>query len=95
MLVRYVEQQAAIQAVFLNKDVKKNAKDVITLSDEDVSDIESVIRVLVPLKTVTTITCDEKQPTVSMIHPLKEQLLAVMTQDDSLEFGEGGQIRHC
>ena len=67
----FLEQQAAIEAVLLTKDVKKNAKDVHLLSEDDISAAESVIKVLGPIKTITTIHCDEKTPTVSMIHPLK------------------------
>lgn len=68
----FLEQQAAIEAVLLTKDVKKNAKDVHLLSEDDISVAESVIKILGPIKTITTILCDEKTPTVSMIHPLKE-----------------------
>ena len=78
MLERYVEQQAAVQAVFLCKDIKKNVKDIVTLSDDDVSDIENVLKVLEPIKMVTTILCEEEHPTVSMIHPLKERLLTFL-----------------
>ena len=82
MLERYVEQQAAVQAVFLSKDIKKNAKDIVTLSD-DVSDIECVLKVLEPIKMVTTILCEEQHPTVSMIHPLKERLLCFLQVKES------------
>lgn len=68
----FLEQQAAIEAVLLTKDVKENAKDVHLLSEDDISAAESVIKVLGPIKTITTIHCDEKTLTVSMIHPLKE-----------------------
>ena len=78
MLERYVEQQAAVQAVFLSKDIKKNVKDIVTLSDDDVSDIENVLKVLEPIKMVTTILCEEEHPTVSMIHPLQERLLTFL-----------------
>ena len=78
MLERYVEQQAAVQAVFLSKDIKKNVKDIVTWSDDDVSDIENVLKVLEPIKMVTTILCEEEHPTVSMIHLLQERLLTFL-----------------
>ena len=78
MLERYIEQQADVQAVFMSKDIKKNAKDIVTLSDDDVSDIEHVLKVLEPIKMVTTILCEEQHPTVSMIHQPKERLLGFL-----------------
>lgn len=33
---------------------------MVTLSDDDVSDIESVLNILKPIKTVTTILCEEE-----------------------------------
>ena len=78
MVQRFLEQQAEIEAVLLTKDVKKNAKDVHLLSEDDISGAESVIKVLGPIKTNTTILCDEKTPTISMIHPLKEMLIQQM-----------------
>ena len=37
-----------------------------------------MLKVLEPTKMVTTILCEEEQPTVSMIHPLKEMLLTFL-----------------
>ena len=82
MMQPFLEQQAAIKAVLLTKDVKKNAKDVHLLSEDDISGAESVIKVLGPIKINTTILCDEKTPTVSMIHPLKEMLIQQMKVSD-------------
>ena len=82
MVQRFLEQQAAIEAFLLTKDVKKNAKDVHLLSEDDISGAESVIKVLGPIKTNTTILCDEKTPTISMIHPLKEMLIQQMKVSD-------------
>ena len=79
---RFLEQQAVIDAVPLTKDVKKNAKDVHLLSEDDISAAESVIKVLAPIKTITTILCDEKTPTGSMIHPLKEMMIQQMKVSD-------------
>lgn len=88
MLERFLEQQPAIIATLMAKDLKKNVKDVYTLSDNDISSAERVMCVLKPTKTVTTILCGEFSPTVSMIHPLKEMLLQqlkrVNDEDDKL-----------
>ena len=88
MLERFLEQQPAIIATLMMKDLKKNIKDVYTLSEMDISSAERVMSVLKPIKTVTTILCGESFPTVSMIHPLKEMLLQqlrkVNEEDDKL-----------
>ena len=80
---RYLEQQSAIYATLLSKDIKKNAKDIITLSDSDVKLAEELVNVLKPLETVTTIMCDEHAPTVSVIHPMREMLMLAFTGTDS------------
>ncbi|XP_046542888.1 E3 SUMO-protein ligase ZBED1-like [Haliotis rubra] len=85
MLQRYIEQQAAIFATLTVKDIRKNADTLVTLSEEDVRAVEDAVNVLRPLKTITTILCSEKVPTVSMILPLKELILKYMavTESDS------------
>ena len=75
MLSRYVEQQPAIMAVLMDKNIRKNISDVSTLSEQDVTYVENIIAVLDPLKTVTTLLCDAKSPTASLILPLKERLI--------------------
>ncbi|XP_069105739.1 E3 SUMO-protein ligase ZBED1-like [Argopecten irradians] len=88
MLERFLEQQPAIEATLLSKDLKKNFKDVYTMSEDDISTASRVIEVLKPIKKVTTILCAEKSPTVSLIHPLKEMLLQQLRviQDDDGNF---------
>ncbi|XP_071083855.1 E3 SUMO-protein ligase ZBED1-like [Haliotis cracherodii] len=83
MLERYLEQQAAIFATLTVKDVRKNVDSLVTLSDEDVGCEEDATRVLNPLKTITTIMCIEKTPTVSLILPLKELILKAMAVVES------------
>lgn len=83
MLQIYTEQQAAIYAALMSQEVKKNVKDVVTLSDGDVSVMEEIIILLEPIKTITTLMCDEKFPTVSLIHPFKERLLQHLQVKDS------------
>ena len=86
MFTRYIEQQPAIFATLLSKDVKKNAKDIVTLSDDDLKAIDDLVNVLKPMKNLTTLMCDSKHPTVSLIHPAKEMLLRQMAvrDDDSV-----------
>ena len=88
MLNCFLEQQPVIIATLMMKDLKKNIKDVYTLSEMDISSAERVMSVVKPIKTVTTILCGESFPTVSMIHPLKEMLLQqlrkVNDEDDKL-----------
>ena len=55
MLERYLEQQAAVFSAFMDRSVKKNIKDIVTLSDADIKLAEDVIQVLKPLKTITTL----------------------------------------
>ncbi|KAG5269983.1 hypothetical protein AALO_G00187330 [Alosa alosa] len=44
MLERYLEQQAAIYSALTDKTLKKNVKDIITLSDDDVRVAEEVLQ---------------------------------------------------
>ena len=83
MLERYVEQQAAIMATLMEKEIRRNFTDVNTLSEEDTHHIELLIVVLQPLKTVTTLLCASDTPTISMVLPLKCQLLTGLAVQDS------------
>lgn len=69
------EQNTAIEATLQSKDVKKNAKYVYSLYKKDIPNAVSVLGILEPMKTVTTLLCSEKSPTTSLIHPLKEMML--------------------
>ncbi|ROL48291.1 Zinc finger BED domain-containing protein 1 [Anabarilius grahami] len=74
MLERFVEQQPAICAALLSTEVRKNAKDLWTLTEADITCAEDVIKVLKPLKLATHVMSEEKTPTVSIIAPLHAQL---------------------
>ena len=82
MFTRYIEQQPAIFATLLSKDIKKNAKDIVTLSEDDLKAINDIVNVLKPMKNLTTLMCDSKHPMVSLIHPAKEMLLRQMAVRD-------------
>ncbi|KAL0184383.1 hypothetical protein M9458_020079, partial [Cirrhinus mrigala] len=75
MLERYLEEQAAVYSALTEKTLKKNIRDIVTLSDDDVKVAEEVLQLLKPLKTVTTLLSIENAPSVSMILPLKTRIL--------------------
>lgn len=85
MIERYIEQQAAVYSAITDKSVKKNVKDIMTLSENDMRLAENVITVLKPLKTVTTLMCTESSPSASMVLPMKMMILMsmVLSDDDS------------
>lgn len=83
MMSRYLEQQLAIFATFHHKDVKKNIKDIVTLSETEKSEAEELVNILGPLKKMTTILCSEHSPTVSLVHPMREMLLREMARKSS------------
>lgn len=52
------------------------------LSEDDVANADSVLKILEPMKTVTTLLCSENSTTTFLIHPLKEMLLRQMKVRD-------------
>lgn len=74
MVERFLEQQPAICATLLSTEVRKNAKDLWTLSETDLANAEDVAKTLRPLKVATLVMSEEKTPTVSIIAPLQAQL---------------------
>lgn len=76
MLERFLEQQATVMATLLDKKVRKGSCDVHTLSESDLLAAEQMVSLLAPLKAATTLMCEEKQPTVSIVAPLRIKLLA-------------------
>ncbi|KAL0202013.1 hypothetical protein M9458_000031 [Cirrhinus mrigala] len=83
MLERYLEQQAAVFSALTDRSIKRNIKDIVTLSDEDVKLAEDIIQVLKPMKMVATLLSTEQLPTVSMIMPLKHTILESMKVSDT------------
>lgn len=82
MLERYLEQQQAIVATLLSAEVRRHARQIDTLEPADITDAEDMVRLLSPLKKATTVVCDESQPTVSLIVPLKHMIEQSMAQCD-------------
>ncbi|KAK7158525.1 hypothetical protein R3I94_004985 [Phoxinus phoxinus] len=62
-------------ATLLDKKIRKGLCDVHTLSESDLLAAEQMVSLLAPLKTATTLMCEEKQPTVSIVAPLRIKLL--------------------
>ena len=83
MVDRYLEQQAAVMAVLTQSDVRRNARDICTLSDEDITHLEELSIILKPLSTITAMLCDAGRPTLSLVLPLKERLLQTLPPLDS------------
>ena len=83
MVDLYLEQQAAVMAVLTQSDVRRNARDICTLSDEDITHLEELSIILKPLSTITAMLCDAGRPTFSLVLPLKERLLQTLPPLDS------------
>ena len=85
MITRFIEQNTAFKDTLQMKDLKKNARNVYTLTDDDMANAEVIVKILEPMKTATTLLCSERSPTVSLIHPLKEMMLRQLSvkEDDS------------
>ncbi|KAK7877985.1 hypothetical protein WMY93_031365 [Mugilogobius chulae] len=85
MLERFLEQQPAVCAALLSPEVRKNAKELWTLTEADIACAEDAAAALRPLKVATLVMSEEKTPTVSVVAPLISQLSqgAVVKTSDS------------
>lgn len=81
MLECYVEQQAAIYSALMDKDVKKNVKDIAILTNSEAK-LADDLKILKPLKNVTTFMSTETSPSVPMIIPLPKMILKSMTPSE-------------
>lgn len=59
MMEHYVEQQAAIYPALLDKDVKKNVKDIAIFTDSEAKLADDLIKILKPLMKVTTLSVND------------------------------------
>ncbi len=82
MLVRYLEQQAAISAALTSPEMSQIPLNIDTLDSSDILNAEDLVKLLNPLKTATTVLCEEKSPTVSLIVPLKSMIEQSMAPND-------------
>ena len=55
MLERYLQQQPAVTAALMSRELRNREKDIATLSESDITSAEHVVKVLQPVKTITTI----------------------------------------
>ncbi|XP_039520337.1 E3 SUMO-protein ligase ZBED1-like [Pimephales promelas] len=95
MLECFLEQQAAVCASLLDKKLRKLSNDLQhTLKEINITVAEDMVKLLSPVKTATTIMCEEEQPTVSVIAPLQAKLLKhfTVTAEDSSVITEMKQI---
>jgi len=76
MLRRFALMEPVVMTTLMTKEVRKDLKDVYTLTEEDVGNIEKAIET--PLKTITTVLCDASTPTSSLILRLKNTILRLL-----------------
>ena len=76
MLERYLEQQAPVLAVLSQSEIRRNMKDINTLSDDDIHNMEELIIVLKPISVITKMLCDAGYPTISLVLPLKDRIIS-------------------
>lgn len=79
MLDCYLEQHAAVAAALTSPEIIQNARNIDTLDSCDLRDAEDLVKLLNHLKTATTVLCDQKSPTVSLIVPLTSMIEQSMT----------------
>ena len=60
---RYLDQQPSIALALVSPSTRKDHKDIDTLTDNNIYNAGRVMKVLKPLKTMTTGMCEEKYPT--------------------------------
>jgi hypothetical protein len=72
---RYIEQQAAVYATLVEAEVKSHLKNLSTLYDKEVGNLETLVNILQRLKIATATLCSAQYPTVSLIHPMKERII--------------------
>ena len=73
MLQRFLEQQPAVFATLMSREVRKG-EEVNTVNERDICNAEDIVKLMAPVKVVTTVMCEEEQPTISMIAPLRAKL---------------------
>lgn len=60
MVFRYIDQQASVVATLVKPYVRKILTNGMTLSENDIANFESLVLILKPLISVTTVLCDKK-----------------------------------
>lgn len=75
MLQRFLEQQPAITAALLSHEVRRNEKDISTLTEADIAAAEEIVTAMKPMKAATVVMEEEKTPTLSAVAPIHAQLI--------------------
>lgn len=78
MVERFLEQQAAISAALLAPEIRKQEKDLSSLTEADITTAEAVALALKPMKKATIVVSQEGTQTLSVIAPLRARLLKEM-----------------
>ena len=73
MLERFLEQQSAVFATLMSRELRKG-EDVSALTEGDLCNAEDMVKVMAPVKVITTVMCEDEQPTISLIAPFKAKL---------------------
>ncbi|XP_048859191.1 E3 SUMO-protein ligase ZBED1-like [Brienomyrus brachyistius] len=81
MVERYLEQQQAVAAALLSDELRQKSREIDTLDTSDIANAEDLVKLLSPIKKATTVLCDESQPTISLISPLKQMIQESMATD--------------
>lgn len=82
MTERFLEQQPAVCAALLSSEVRKTEKEIFTLSENDITCAEEVLKALKPMKDATLVMSEESMPTLSVIAPLHAKLV-IGTQENT------------
>lgn len=73
MLQRFLEQQPAVFATLMSREIRKG-EEVNSVTERDICNAEDIVKLMAPVKVVTTVMCEEEQPTISMTAPLRSKL---------------------
>ena len=90
MFQRILEQQQAIIAVLLES--KKSSDQNLILTGSEVTKIENLTVVLKPLSQATTMLCEEKYPSLSLVQPV---ISIVLKHYLLVSEGDVMDIVHC
>lgn len=82
MLERFWEQQPAVLNALLSRKLKRGEV-MVSLTEDDMTLILEVIKLMSPLKVATTLLSEEKNPTISMIAPIQAKLQRHFQPDES------------
>ncbi|KAL6491014.1 hypothetical protein MHYP_G00013590 [Metynnis hypsauchen] len=83
MMERLWEQQAAVTLTTRKMKSRSRGENLPDLTEEDITLMPEIIKLLTPLKTATKCLSEEKTPTISIIAPTLAKLLEHFDPDDS------------